>query len=207
MAICESCGSEHDGLFGSGRFCCISCSNRRKFSNESKEKISKSLKNVSKSITIKKCYLCGKEIFVRENCARPKCDECRKSICINCGETFIKHGTRNKKCEKCRRNVQHSKKHLDELNIFDISTRTITKILKRMNAKCSICSWEESTCDIHHIVEKKNGGTDDLKNLIVVCPNCHRILHTLKKFKKDFLLEKSMFFLYPNWREFYHIKN
>lgn len=28
MPICEQCGKEHDGSFGSGRFCCRSCSNK-----------------------------------------------------------------------------------------------------------------------------------------------------------------------------------
>lgn len=28
MAICEQCGKEHDGTFGSGRFCSRSCSNK-----------------------------------------------------------------------------------------------------------------------------------------------------------------------------------
>lgn len=28
MAICEQCSKEHDGSFGSGRFCCRSCSNK-----------------------------------------------------------------------------------------------------------------------------------------------------------------------------------
>lgn len=29
--ICEYCGNEHDGSYGSGRFCCASCS--RRYSN------------------------------------------------------------------------------------------------------------------------------------------------------------------------------
>lgn len=39
--ICENCGKEHDGLYGSGRFCCKSCANTRHHSKETKEKISK----------------------------------------------------------------------------------------------------------------------------------------------------------------------
>ena len=38
--ICENCGKEHDGSFGSGRFCCRSCANTRKHSEETKQKIS-----------------------------------------------------------------------------------------------------------------------------------------------------------------------
>lgn len=36
---CENCGKEHDGSYGSGRFCCKSCANTRKHSNETKEKL------------------------------------------------------------------------------------------------------------------------------------------------------------------------
>lgn len=41
---CETCGKEHDGSYGSGRFCCRSCANTRKLSNKTKIKISNSLK-------------------------------------------------------------------------------------------------------------------------------------------------------------------
>jgi len=42
---CESCGSEHDGNYGSGRFCSFSCSRRRIINEETKKKISDSIKN------------------------------------------------------------------------------------------------------------------------------------------------------------------
>lgn len=29
----------------------------------------------------------------------------------------------------------------------------------------------------HHIVEVCNGGTDDLDNLLLLCPNCHALEH------------------------------
>lgn len=43
MFICEKCGKEHDGSFGSGRFCSRACANSRVFSKESRRK--KSLAN------------------------------------------------------------------------------------------------------------------------------------------------------------------
>lgn len=43
MFICEKCGKEHNGSFGSGRFCSRACANSRVFSEESKQK--KSLAN------------------------------------------------------------------------------------------------------------------------------------------------------------------
>lgn len=39
MFICERCGKEHDGTFGSGRFCSRSCANSKKHSEETKRKI------------------------------------------------------------------------------------------------------------------------------------------------------------------------
>lgn len=49
MKICERCGKEHDGSFGTGRFCSRSCANTRVHSKETKEKTSKTLKNRSSS--------------------------------------------------------------------------------------------------------------------------------------------------------------
>lgn len=44
MCICEKCKKEHDGKFGSGRFCSRPCSNSHKRSDESKQKTSLALK-------------------------------------------------------------------------------------------------------------------------------------------------------------------
>jgi len=41
---CEKCGKEHDGSYGTGRFCSISCANSRVKTKEVKKKISDSLK-------------------------------------------------------------------------------------------------------------------------------------------------------------------
>jgi hypothetical protein len=42
--ICISCGKEHDGTFGSGKYCCRSCSNKRQWSEETKIKRGNSIK-------------------------------------------------------------------------------------------------------------------------------------------------------------------
>ena len=44
MNTCERCGKEHDGSYGSGRFCSKSCANARDHSDETKKKISNTLK-------------------------------------------------------------------------------------------------------------------------------------------------------------------
>ncbi len=42
MVLCK-CGNEHDGSFGSGKFCSRSCANSRTHSTETKKKISESI--------------------------------------------------------------------------------------------------------------------------------------------------------------------
>lgn len=46
-----------------------------------------------------------------------------------------------------------------------------------MNIGCSICNWNDCSCDIHHIKHVKDGGDDSHKNLTYICPNCHRKAH------------------------------
>ena len=41
--------------------------------------------------------------------------------------------------------------------IFELSSRTIQKIMQRAQLKCSICAWNKATGDIHHIVEVCHG--------------------------------------------------
>ena len=54
--ICENCGKEHDGSYGSGRFCCKSCSIA--FGN--KQRIKKQKINKKKE-QIKYCKICGRQ--------------------------------------------------------------------------------------------------------------------------------------------------
>ena len=41
--------------------------------------------------------------------------------------------------------------------------------------QCSIC--QSNTVEVHHIIPVVDGGTNDLENLMVVCPNHHRDFH------------------------------
>jgi len=41
--------------------------------------------------------------------------------------------------------------------------------------RCAICGWAEAPCDVCHIVAKKSGGSDSLDNVVMLCPNHHRV--------------------------------
>lgn len=40
--------------------------------------------------------------------------------------------------------------------------------------RCAICSWDTTPCDVAHIIARKDGGTDTLDNVTMLCPNHHR---------------------------------
>ena len=69
-----------------------------------------------------------------------------------------------------------------------IPQRTISKrswsdlrqiILEKYHYNCSICGSNEEI-DVHHKIPIKDGGTNEIENLIAVCRNCHEKLHHFK---------------------------
>ena len=48
--------------------------------------------------------------------------------------------------------------------------------MRRRNKKCYFCDYDR-VLDVHHILEKSKGGRNNKKNLIVICPNCHALIH------------------------------
>ena len=46
--------------------------------------------------------------------------------------------------------------------------------IKFFGSRCIICGWAEAV-DVHHIIPRRHGGTNNLDNLAVLCPNHHRL--------------------------------
>ena len=92
-----------------------------------------------------------------------------------------------------------------EVNCWEkLSSRTKINIIRRANLCCSLCGWNEAQCDLHHIIHKQDGGADSIENLIVVCPNCHRKIHSLGNafISTEELFEHSLKDL--NWQKYYN---
>lgn len=51
-------------------------------------------------------------------------------------------------------------------------------ILHRDNYACQCCGKKNCRLEVHHIKFKSNGGTDDEENLITLCEDCHKGVHT-----------------------------
>lgn len=92
-------------------------------------------------------------------------------------------------------------------SLYDLSKRTVSKIFKRMKLPCSNCKWyvEGVVGDIHHIIERKKGGTDLHDNLTYICPNCHRMVHS-GVISPNSLINLSDY-IGDKWEEFYFVKN
>ncbi|MBM3334403.1 HNH endonuclease, partial [Candidatus Sumerlaeota bacterium] len=61
------------------------------------------------------------------------------------------------------------------------------QLLVEARHRCTICS--EKCFEIHHIIELAEGGTDEIANLIVLCPNCHQHrCHRSAEFTRDQLI-------------------
>lgn len=52
----------------------------------------------------------------------------------------------------------------------------IDDLLARTGRMCAVCN-RQNRVQVHHIVPKHDGGTDDASNMIPICPNCHDEAH------------------------------
>lgn len=87
-------------------------------------------------------------------------------------------------------------------SLLELSSRTVTKILKRINLGCSNCGWNEETCDIHHIKGRKIKNADSHDNLTYLCPNCHRLAQR-NKIPVDQLITLTEY-IGEKWKEYYY---
>ena len=50
-------------------------------------------------------------------------------------------------------------------------------VIHRDNYTCRCCGKRHTRLEVHHIVFRSQGGTDDEKNLITLCKECHDAIH------------------------------
>jgi len=89
---------------------------------------------------------------------RPRCKICGRPV-VSRGIVGGKQYWRSK-CSKCRHETER-------YNLRD----------KVERGKCVLCDWE-GPCDLHRVIFGKDGGSYTQGNVLAVCPNCHRLIHT-----------------------------
>lgn len=86
--------------------------------------------------------------------------------------------------DKVCRGIRHAQavgngtrgKYRKELfSILDLSSRTVRKVLIRLELPCSFCGYDEIVCDLHHIFGRHVPNANCHSNLCYLCPNCHRL--------------------------------
>ena len=112
MKICENCGCEHDGTYGSGRFCsrkCARCFSTKGKRSEINDKISKTLKNKLSVYKSKSKTKSTKVISNKKLISKPK--NKKKTIVVN--KKIIKCKYCNSEietkhiCEDCKPYIQN----------------------------------------------------------------------------------------------------
>jgi 5-methylcytosine-specific restriction endonuclease McrA len=53
-------------------------------------------------------------------------------------------------------------------------------VIRLRGNSCELCGWNKARCDVHHKLPRSIGGLHTIDNVIILCPNCHRIEHEHK---------------------------
>lgn len=104
-----------------------------------------------------------------------KCELCKSLFEINLND-FIWKDLNPSICNRCylsKYGEIHQINNPNQERLF----KSRYKFYKENTDRCERCGWNLSSCDIHHIIPKSDGGTNNRSNLIVLCPNCHRLAH------------------------------
>jgi predicted HNH restriction endonuclease len=170
----------------------------------------------------KKCEFCNNEFSVTSSTKRKRfCDSScsakfnnakrgslsevhKQSISDSLKKTWSENRDRFSSGEDHSKIVGLAVKNKDKKinSIYELSSRTVSKIFRRLGLGCSNCGWVEGTCDVHHIKGRKIPDCNNHNNLSLLCPNCHRLVHE-KKIKTNEL--KTLVEILPdNWQDSYY---
>ena len=153
------------------------------------------LKNKNKNLKTKECILCNSTIvgygikFCSLSCSvtynnRKRQSNRIKNNCLHCNVL-----TYNRKFCSYICNIKHKKQSIIkaiENNDRKISAYSYKKyLIEKYGEKCMLCNWSEinlTSCKIPIELDHINGNYKDntLKNLRLLCPNCHSLTPTYK---------------------------
>lgn len=98
--------------------------------------------------------------------------------CEECGKSFNRPGNVSYEVFKERKfcsfecyNSSRTTKVVIGNKLYNHGSTGRNKIADWFGNKCVICGWDEAPCDLAHI----SGGKDRIENLILLCPNHHRM--------------------------------
>ena len=161
---CEKCNKEHDGTFGSGRFCSRSCANSRKHSEKTRTKISETLRQAKSST---KKYKVNKKLLMIE-----KGKQLAKEINLS-NSPYSEYNTAfrytlvgNRDCYKLCLYINNKRIKYEVILVYRfIVAQSIGRKLKENEV-------------VHHI--DGNCLNNDLNNLVIMTRNEHSRHHAVE---------------------------
>jgi len=150
------CNKEHDGTFGSGKFCSRACANSRVKTDETKRKVSESVK------------LAFKEGRLKAPVYNLTAEQVEKSI------------AKRKKTFNDKLLVED----FSNLTFERLRKRVILEQNGKCN-KCGLSEWlgQEIPLELEH--KDGNNTNNERKNVEVLCPNCHSLTPTWRGRNKN----------------------
>ncbi len=135
-------------------------------------------------MSIDKCTNCGKETIKH---AKGMCTTCYKRIawkpslksCKRCGRELPNHARGF--CGGCYNSVFHLEKN-KELNAKK-AYNILPELYRKIVSKCIICEFNKIV-EIHHLDHNKQNNSET--NLLGLCPNHHKMIHSIKWQKEVF---------------------
>lgn len=98
--------------------------------------------------------------------------------CDGCGKPIKRQPwqlARNEKSYCSRKCYPHTKLTGSTSPHWKGGSRAYARTLKGPDPYCAICGWNRAALDIHHIIPVAKGGSHTGDNLVVLCPNDHRL--------------------------------
>ena len=136
-------------------------------------------------------------------------------ICEICGKEFQSHSAKSLYCsDSCRRQASLIRYNGLE-RIMQRQTQASSRkvnIAIQYNCKCAICGWSipskigyhrthQGGCEVHHIIPVCEGGTEDQDNLILLCPNCHKMAH-YGMYSRDYIRQYIVMWSQQDWDKY-----
>lgn len=134
------------------------------------------------------CKVCGEKMYRRPiqiasgsvYCSSTCCgkDQQMAHTCSVCKQNYL--GAK-RTCSRACSNRARSGLRYDTQRLNDrarIGTILKEKVARQNGGVCARCGLNNfAILQVHHIKERYRGGSDDLSNLELLCPNCHMTHH------------------------------
>lgn len=102
------------------------------------------------------------------------------TLCPICNTNRLKSSSSKTCSRRCSNISRRGSKYIGRPlkdNAKDLRSIRL-RLFKERGAHCDICDLSNSNIlQVHHIIEKSRGGTDEDNNLQILCPNCHYTIH------------------------------